>query len=119
MNWVVGHVLHVYAQLLRGLGQTPVIPVESLARYARGSSPLRDGEAALRFEDLVAAWDASAERVDAGLATLTAEALEAPGPAEFGDTTREFLCFLLFHQAYHAGQTGILRRLAGKAGAIR
>jgi len=26
---------------------------------------------------------------------------------------------LIFHQAYHAGQTGILRRLAGKEGAIR
>ena len=28
------------------------------------------------------------------------------------------LSFLQFHETYHAGQTGILRRLAGKKGAI-
>jgi uncharacterized damage-inducible protein DinB len=26
---------------------------------------------------------------------------------------------LMFHQAYHAGQTAVLRRIAGKEGAIR
>ena len=28
-------------------------------------------------------------------------------------------CLLLFHEAYHVGQTGVLRRLLGRSGAIR
>lgn len=32
---------------------------------------------------------------------------------------RSILATVLFRQAYHAGQTGILRRLAGKEEAIR
>jgi len=29
------------------------------------------------------------------------------------------LAFFQFHEAYHAGQVGLLRRLAGKEGALR
>jgi uncharacterized damage-inducible protein DinB len=119
MNWVVGHVLHVYAGVLTRLGQTPVLSLDELARYARGGAPLRDGAEALRFERLAEAWDASWPRVDAGLAGLTPEALEAPGLPGFGDTVRDLLGFVFFHQAYHTGQAGILRRIAGRAGAIR
>jgi uncharacterized damage-inducible protein DinB len=37
-----------------------------------------------------------------------------------GDATvSEKLAFLQFHEAYHAGQIAILRRMAGKPGAIR
>jgi len=119
MNWVVGHVLHVYAQLLTQLGQTPVLSVDELQRYARGSEPIRDGTEALQFERLVEAWDASWERVDAGLAALTPEALAAPGVPGFGENVRDLLGFIFFHQAYHSGQAGILRRIAGREGAIR
>jgi uncharacterized damage-inducible protein DinB len=119
MNWVVGHVLHVYSQVLTQLGQTPVLSQQELARYARGSQPLRDGTEALRFERLVDAWDESWRRVDAGLEALTPEALAAPAPPGFGENVRDLLGFVFFHQAYHSGQAGILRRIAGREGAIR
>lgn len=35
------------------------------------------------------------------------------------ETVSSLLTVVLFHRGYHAGQTGILRRIAGKAGAIR
>lgn len=58
-----------------------------------------------------------------GLARLAPEALDAPAPfspRNKGDeTVRSLLSILVFHQAYHTGQTALLRRMAGKAGAIR
>jgi len=35
------------------------------------------------------------------------------------ETVRTLLTTIMFHQAYHAGQTAVLRRIAGKEGAIR
>jgi hypothetical protein len=32
---------------------------------------------------------------------------------------RSLLATVAFHQAYHAGQTGTLRRVVGKSGAIK
>jgi uncharacterized damage-inducible protein DinB len=67
--------------------------------------------------------DTQTERFQAGLAMLTPEALERPMPGpdsggELTETLRSLLATILFHQGYHAGQTGVLRRIAGKPGAI-
>ena len=35
------------------------------------------------------------------------------------ETVRSLLTTVFFHQAYHAGQTALLRRIAGREGAIR
>jgi uncharacterized damage-inducible protein DinB len=122
LNWVMGHLVLIDQRILRRLGQPPVMPLESLARYDRGTPPLTDPAQAVPFPTLVHAWAASAPAIDAGLAALTPAALESP--VEFtpthnpNETVRTLLTFLMFHQAYHAGQTGVLRRLAGKPGAI-
>jgi uncharacterized damage-inducible protein DinB len=69
------------------------------------------------------AWDECSRRVDAGLAALGPEALSARAPFSPSDDPNETVGSLLstvcWHQAYHAGQTGLLRRAAGRAGAIR
>ena len=122
LNWVIGHLLWAYNNLLPGLGQEPVLPPGSLDRYKRGQPPLeRDGDA-IEFGTLLGAWTEAAARVDMGLAALAPEALDAPGVTTGSDardeTYRVSLNTLMFHQAYHAGQTGVLRRLVGRAGAI-
>ncbi|HWZ59236.1 MAG TPA: SRPBCC domain-containing protein [Gemmatimonadaceae bacterium] len=123
LNWIIGHLLCVDQRMLRRLGQTPVMPDTDLARYDRGSPPIEDPADALDLSTLISAWNESSPRIDAGLATLTPDALDAR--ASFSptnnpnETVRSLLHTLIFHQAYHAGQTGILRRLAGKEGAIR
>ena len=72
---------------------------------------------------LLERWAEAATRMDAGLAALTDATLDQPGLQTVGATVDESfrvsLTSLLFHQAYHAGQTGIIRRLIGKDGAIR
>lgn len=122
-NWVVGHLLCIYNQVLPLLGQEPVLEKDALAQYARGSSPLADPASALDFQQLLTSWAEANERIDAGLSGLTAEVLDRPAPhspsKNPNETVRSLVSTVLFHQAYHSGQTGLLRRMAGKEGAIR
>jgi uncharacterized damage-inducible protein DinB len=123
LNWILGHLLSVYNSLLPLLGQESVMEEAMLKRYARGAPPLRDPKQALDFQELRAAWNQALERVDAGLASLSPEVLDRPMPdspsGDPNETVRSLLTTVMFHQAYHAGQTGVLRRIAGKEGAIR
>ncbi|HEV2642132.1 MAG TPA: DinB family protein, partial [Candidatus Elarobacter sp.] len=122
MNWVLGHLLETYDQMLVLIGQQPVRTEGTLARYARGSSPITDPADALPLQDLVNTWDEACARVDAGLAGFPVERLaERTSLSPTGnpdETIGSLLTTVLFHQAYHAGQLGVLRRVAGKAGAI-
>jgi hypothetical protein len=123
LNWVVGHLTCIYNNSLPLVGQENVVPPESLARYDRGSPPITDPAEARDLAELMATWDRVADRFDAGLAAFSPEVLDQPAPFSPGDdpdeTVRSLMSTILFHQAYHAGQTGILRRAAGKEGAIK
>lgn len=121
LNWVLGHLLSVYDGFLPLLKQEPVIGA-ALQRFARGAPPLRDPDEAIDFGKLLAAWNQASERVDAGLASLDPEILERPVPnspsGNPDETVRSLITTVMFHQAYHAGQTAVLRRIAGREGAI-
>ncbi|HJX28011.1 MAG TPA: DinB family protein [Thermoanaerobaculia bacterium] len=121
LNWVVGHLVCIYNNILPLLGQEQVR--NDLQRYDRGTPPIQDPAEAKDFGELMAAWNETVQRFDAGLANLTPEVLDRESPIgpEPGrtETVRSLLSIICFHQAYHAGQTGVLRRLAGKEGAIR
>jgi uncharacterized damage-inducible protein DinB len=123
LNWVLGHLLWAYAGALPLLGQESALSKDALKRYERGSSPIEDSAAALDIQELLKGWDEATKRMDAGLAGLTPEVLDRPAPnspsGNPNETVRSLLATVAFHQAYHAGQTGILRRVAGKEGAIR
>ena len=122
LNFVVGHLLHVYNNVLLMLGQEQVMDPAALARYARGSKPITDPAEAADLGTLVSAWETACERVDAGLGTLTPEFLDERAPNSPtnnpDETNRTLIGTVFFHQAYHLGQTGLLRRIAGKPGAI-
>jgi uncharacterized damage-inducible protein DinB len=122
LNFVVGHVLWVYNNVLAMLQQEPVMAPGSLDRYARGAPPITDAAEAIPLATLLEHWDTAAARIDAGLAELTPEFLDqraATSPSNDPDeTNRSLLSTVFFHQAYHSGQAGLLRRIAGKPGAI-
>ena len=123
LNWVVGHLLCIYDTVLPALGQEPVLGTSALKRYERGSAELHEAGEAIPLADLLVAWDESAKRVEAGLGTLTADRMEELAPFSPSknpkETVRSLLTTVFFHQAYHTGQTGLLRRIAGKEGAIK
>ncbi len=78
MNWVVGHLLAIYDNILPLLGQRPVLPAAAQKRYDRGSKPIRDGAEALDISELMSMWDESTKRYDAGLGALDPRTLGNP-----------------------------------------
>ena len=113
-NWVLGHIVQNRGAVLQLLGEMPVWDAGEGERYKRGSKPIT-GATARPFPDLLKALDVSQERIVAGLARVQERDL---GSADKEDTPAGKLAFLQFHEAYHAGQLGLLRRVAGKKGAI-
>lgn len=123
MNWVVGHLVASRNQVLALLTLPPLHPPRELERYVRGSSPLTDASEAIDFPELVSDYEKSQEKIVEALARTTPEQLAAPLPEEINvfrlDNVGEMLAALLFHEVYHVGQLGVLRRLIGKEPGIR
>lgn len=115
LNWVAGHIVATRNFVLGLVGEEPIWGEADAAPYKRGSAPIRDGRVAAPFERIMADFSRSQERIRAGLARLT----DADLAREQGkETLADSLHFLQFHEAYHVGQAGLLRRIAGKEGAI-
>jgi len=117
MNWVVGHITTSREGLLKLFGQPTVLETEVAARYKRGSSPITGAGEGLPLTEMLARLATSQERLLKGIEDA-AEAKWGEELPDFG-TVRRAAYFLHFHEAYHAGQLALLRRLAGKKGAIQ
>ncbi len=115
MNWVLGHIIASRNGVLHALGQKPVWTKEEAAPYVRGSDGLRDASKARPFDQLVAEFNRSQELVMAGLKSISDADLAA---SVANQDIPKNVATLQFHEAYHAGQLGLLRRVVGKAGAI-
>jgi hypothetical protein len=103
--WVARHVLATRDRMFPALGQKPVL-----------------GDGSPTLVELKAAFDQSQERLLNGIRTLTSDKLAADAPfSPTGGPLRplgEFLVTSAFHEAYHVGQLGILRRILGKKGML-
>lgn len=118
INWVVGHIVSYRQLTLELLGEEPVWPKERTEAYGRGSSGDVPGDQVLPLARLMEDLQATTAAIGKRLEALPDDALETPGPNP-KQTLGQRLAFLSFHESYHAGQIGLLRRLAGKPGAIR
>jgi hypothetical protein len=116
LNWVIGHIVATRDGALQLLKKDPIWSQEEAEIYRRGSAPIRDSSRALSLRKLVSDLDRSQDRLIAGLTEASgAELSAAAGEQTVGET----LFVLQMHEAYHAGQTGLLRRIAGREGAIK
>ena len=104
--WILRHITGTRERVLRWTGDT--------------SGFTAAGET---LADLVAAYDRSQPLVAAALARLTDDDLDQKAPYSPSgnpkETVRTLLTSVSFHEAYHIGQLGILRRVVGKEGAIK
>ena len=120
-NWVLGHIVATRNLVMQALGEPEVWTSDQAAPYQRGAAAPLAGDRAERFEDILAALDRSQSLVIARIGALQDEditrTVPAIGPLD-ASTLGERLAALSFHEAYHVGQFGLLRRLLGKAGAI-
>jgi hypothetical protein len=115
-NWVLGHIVQNRGAILSLLGEKPVWSEGEGERYKRGSAPITARDKPKPFPEIFQALDRSQERILAGLSRVKDEDL---GSVETKGSLLGNLCGLQFHEAYHAGQLGLLRRIVGKEGAIR
>ena len=123
LNWLVGHLTRSRNQALALLGQRPMFPKEEFDSYDdNGGKPFRP-ETAIAFDELKRRFRALQEPLVNGLNGLAPEAMDRPAPfsptANPKETVGSLLVSLAFHEAYHVGQTGILRRIVGREGVIK
>ena len=116
-NWLVGHLLWTrdYVHGLLGLGPAWPPRLGSSQPYSRGSSCFVAADA-VALTKLREALANSQDQVMTALGNIS----EARLAEQASDTQSvgERLAFLGFHEGYHVGQIGLVRRLLGKAGAI-
>jgi uncharacterized damage-inducible protein DinB len=117
LNWVLGHLVATRSDLLNALGADPVWGPEERKAYERHGPPLRDASKARPLAEIWTAYDLSQQRLRTAIAALTPEQLAAKAafsPAKNpNETVGSLLGVFAFHDAYHTGQTGVLRRVAG------
>jgi len=115
--WILGHLVVSRRSLLRNLGKELPVASWELA-FGRGSrpGPLYAGPAP---RELLDELRAAGELLEQHLGAMTPEAAAAPYVRKFpdGSSTREgAAAFMHWHETYHLGQLGVLRRACGKSG---
>ena len=123
INWVLGHVVTARNLVLTLAGGASIVSSDDAAPYRRGSDPLQPGDSVPDIGTLRGWLADSQQQLIPALAEISEEALALAVPEVYRrppltGSIAEALTRLAFHEAYHNGQIGLLRRLAGKAGAI-
>ena len=114
--WLVGHATISRAHLLAKLGHTYDHGLGTL--FDRGARPKEPADYPSRAA-IESAWQETRGRMRDAFAVLTDEWLAAapsgrPLPGVANNTG--LIAFLAFHESYHVGQMGYLRRLLGHPG---
>ena len=108
INWILGHIIVSRDDIRESLG-LPRLCGDDMKIYDRLTEGL-DAAKAYDFSKLI-------EMYNSGQAELE-EKLKSTDLT--GDNEKyRMVTFLAFHESYHTGQTGILRRIIGKEGAIK
>jgi uncharacterized damage-inducible protein DinB len=120
LNWILGHMVTVHNGLMMLLDEPPVWENEHLSR-AKFFKPVTDSSNALDWSVMRDRFLSSRDRCLAALSRVSDEAMSDKLPNPFGgETTRgELLNVLAYHQAYHVGQLGVVRRIAGLEGKVK
>jgi uncharacterized damage-inducible protein DinB len=123
LNWVLGHVTRTRNLALASMGQKPPFPMEDFDPYDERTGVRFTRETALPVDELKRRFKATQEPLVGVVEGMSPEALAARPPHNLtGDpdeTVGSQLATFVFHESYHVGQTGVLRRVAGKPGVIK
>lgn len=115
--WVVGHLATCRQLVLEAAGARPPAATWTVA-FAKGTRPAavpRD----LDPQPIAADLQASGGTLAAALRALPAEALGRSTGKSWpngSDTLLGMVGFFAWHESYHLGQLGLLRRMVGKPG---
>ena len=123
LNWVVGHVTRTRNLALASFGGKSPYAMEDFAAYDDRGGAEFSRETALPIDDLRRRYKAMQEPLVRAIGSMSAEVLAAKPPRNMtgdpNETVGSNLATFVFHESYHVGQTGVLRRVAGKPGVIK
>lgn len=117
-NWILGHMVKTRNEILELIGQKSLYPKSKFEMYTpKGFSEAK----ALDIEELKGAFNALQRELEEGVKSLSPEKLNAPATLrpDRPDTVGSALATIMWHEAYHAGQLGTMRRVIGKDGKIK
>jgi uncharacterized damage-inducible protein DinB len=113
MLWITGHLALSRSRMLKLAGGDNDFPWPDL--FSRGSAMQASSDYPA-LDEVLGAWDEASGRLLAALPRMTPEQLFAKSPQSLpGDdkSVRGALSFLVYHEAYHIGQMGYLRKMLG------
>jgi DinB family protein len=123
LNWVLGHITRTRNSALGMMTKKHPFPMKDFDAYDDRTGVPFTKDNALSFAELMRRFRTMQEPLVEAIKALPPEALAAP--ASFSptrnpnETIGTLMVSLAFHEAYHVGQTGVLRRVAGKPGVIK
>ncbi|MEM9378326.1 MAG: DinB family protein [Planctomycetota bacterium] len=118
-HWILGHLVIARRGALRMSG-VDVAPEPWEEAFARDAKP-EGTEGFPPITDLAAAFHAAGSALADHIASMDDETASAPAPRSFpdgSDTIGGVLDFMQFHETYHLGQIGLIRRANGLPGFI-
>ncbi len=116
INWILGHILATRNVFIALLGGEPFWSDEQRARFASKSDVEVDAAQAMPLAQMEQALEQSQEQLQALLGACKNEDLTAA--PENGPPLGIKLGGFAFHESYHAGQIGIMRRVIGLSGTL-
>ncbi len=115
LNWVLGHIAVHRGLMVKALGGEDPVSEALRRRYGNDSEPILGAADDLRsLDQLLDELKQLKVGIEQRLEDRSAADLDAVIDAERGTTLGSRLGFLAWHEAYHVGQTELLRQLAGK-----
>ncbi len=108
INWLLGHII-VSRDDIRELIGLDKLYGDEMKMYHRGAESVDPGEL-VDLTKLLDIYNSGQQVLEERLKEL-----------DLRDENEKYrmVTFLAFHESYHTGQTGILRRIIGKEGAIK
>lgn len=105
MNWVAGHLVNSRDDLLEDAGRQRILQPEYSKYYGRGKK-LTGTDVAIDIDTIKKDYKRLTDEIN--------KILE-----EGDDEKDQKVAFFMFHESYHTGQLGILRKLLGKEGKMK
>jgi uncharacterized damage-inducible protein DinB len=123
LNQVLGHLTRTRNLALRGMGEKVPYPMEEFDPYDDRTGVRFSPDKAVLFDELRRRYQSLQEPLVKAIGGMSPEALAAPPQRKMtgapDETVGSQLATFVFHESYHVGQTGVLRRMAGKPGVVK
>jgi uncharacterized damage-inducible protein DinB len=123
LNQVVGHMTRTRNMALSTMGAQAPYPMEEFDPYDDRTKVPFSRANALPFDELRRRFKAMQEPLVKAIQGMSPEVLAAKPPTPMtgapDETVGSNLAIFVFHECYHVGQTGILRRVVGKPGVVK